>query len=85
VRGNVKWLKTSQTILRFGQKLKQKREENLRFIRQLIRMPLHLNATRQWAVLGAKKPQLKRNDEKITRQKENDPCTEENSRHGETF
>lgn len=23
-------------------------------------MPLHLNATRQWAVLGAKKPQLKR-------------------------
>ena len=61
MRGNVKCLKTSQTILRFGQKLKQKQEENLRFIRQLIRMPLHLNATRQWAVLGVKKLKLKRN------------------------
>ena len=40
---------------------KQKQEENSRFIRQLMRMPLHLNATKKWEDLGAKKPQLKRN------------------------
>ena len=42
-------------------KLKQKREENLRFILQHMQMPLHLNATKKWEDLGAKKPQLKRN------------------------
>jgi len=61
VRGNVKCLKTSQTILRFGHERRQKQSLNFRFIPPHMRMPMPQKSIAKWAVLGVKKPKLKRN------------------------